>query len=141
MSLEVESVNILEERGLSGYDKILYMLTKDKIVVRLSNMLYEMNKLLKEYRGVEVRQGNISHDSIDYLELKGMISKQVGMLQMLIPKKATVSYLAECTGKSRQSIRQFLMKNFEPEEDFWTKGGKMYVSQDTAVTVLMRSIK
>jgi hypothetical protein len=78
---------------------------------------------------------------MDYLELKGMISKQIGMLQMLIPQKATVSYLAESTGKSRQAIRQFLIKNFDPEEDFWTKGGKIYVSQDTAVAVLMRSIK
>ena len=148
MSLEVETVNILEEQGLSGYDKILYMLTKDKIVVRLSDMLYDMNKRLKEYRDaestvmkLEMSQGDASHDSMDYLELKGMVSKQIGMLQMLIPQKASVSYLAESTGKSRQAIRQFLIKNFDPEEDFWTEGGKIYVSQDTAVAVLMRSIK
>ncbi len=82
-----------------------------------------------------------SNDNMEYLELKGMMSKQIGMLKMLIPKQATISFLAENTGKSRQAIRQFLIKNFDPEEDFWTKGGKMYVSQDTAVAVLMRSIK
>ena len=148
MALEVETVNILEEQGLSGYEKILFMLGKEKIVARLSDMLYDTNKRLKEYRDaeskvmrLEMSKGSASHDSMDYLELKGMVSKQIGMLQMLIPQKATVSYLAESTGKSRQAIRQFLIKNFEPEEDFWTKGGKMYVSQDTAVAVLMRSIK
>jgi len=148
MSLEIETVNILEEQGLSGYEKILFMLSKEKIVARLSDMLYDMNKRLKEYRDaestvrkLELNHSKVSHDSMDYLELKGMVSKQIGMLQMLIPQKATVSYLAESTGKSRQAIRQFLIKNFEPEEDFWTKGGKMYVSQDTAVAVLMRSIK
>ena len=146
MSLKVETVNILEEQGLSGYEKILFMLTKEEIVARLSDMLYDANRRLKEYREAEVMkpeisQGDISQSNMDYLELKGMISKQLGMLQMLIPQKATVSYLAESTGKSRQSIRQFLIKNFEPEVDFWNKGGKMYVSQDTAVAVLMRSIK
>ena len=148
MSLKVETVNILEEQGLSGYEKILFMLGKEKIVARLSDMLYDASKRLKEYRDaeskvmkLEVKQDNVSHDSMDYLELKGMVSKQIGMLQMLIPQKASVSYLAESTGKSRQAIRQFLIKNFEPEVDFWTKGGKMYVSQDTAVAVLMRSIK
>ena len=148
MSLEVETVNILEEQSFSGYEKILFMLTKEEIVARLSDMLYDANRCLKEYRDTEaevmkpeISQGDISQSNMDYLELKGMISKQLGMLQMLIPQQATVSYLAENTGKSRQAIRQFLIKNFEPEVDFWTKGGKMYVSQDTAVAVLMRSIK
>lgn len=148
MLLEDTTVNILEEQSLSGYEKILFMLAKEEIVARLSDMLYDANRRLKEYRDTEaevmkpeISQGDISQSNMDYLELKGMISKQLGMLQMLIPQKATVSYLAESTGKSRQSIRQFLIKNFEPEVDFWNKGGKMYVSQDTAVAVLMRSIK
>ena len=148
MSLEVATVNILEEQGLSGYEKILFMLSKDKIVTRLSDMLYDTNKQFKQYRDsksndmkLEMSHDLVSQNNMEYLELKGMISKQIGLLQMLIPKHATVSFLVESTGKSRQSIRQFLINNFEPEEDFWTKGGKMYVSQDTAVTILMGSIK
>jgi len=148
MSLEVSTVNILEEQGLTGYEKILFMLSKDKIVTRLSDMLYDTNKQFKQYRDsksnnmkLKMSHDLVSQNNMEYLELKGMISKQIGLLQMLIPKQATVSFLVESTGKSRQSIRQFLIKNFEPEEDFWTKGGKMYVSQDTAVAILMGSIK
>ncbi|MEA2020050.1 MAG: hypothetical protein U9N59_16600 [Campylobacterota bacterium] len=80
-------------------------------------------------------------NNMEYIELKGMLSRQTVMLQMLIPKKASVSYLSENIGKSRQSVRQFLINNFEPEEDYWLEGGKMYASQDASVAVLMRSLK
>jgi len=77
----------------------------------------------------------------EYLEIKGMLSETMSMIQMLIPQKASVSYLAETTGKSRQSIRQFLINNFEPEVDYWLEGGKMYASQKAAITILTRSSK
>lgn len=77
----------------------------------------------------------------EYLELKGMLSELKRMVKMLIPQKASVSYLSETTGKSRQSIRQFLINNFEPEEDYYLDGGKMFVSQRAAITILMRSSK
>lgn len=77
----------------------------------------------------------------EYLELKGMISELKYMIQIIIPKKASVSYLAESTGKSRQSIRQFLINNFEPEVDYWLDGGKMFASQKAVITILTRSSK
>lgn len=80
-------------------------------------------------------------NTTEYLELKGMVSELKRMVSMLIPKKASVSYLSETTGKSRQSIRQFLINNFEPEEDYYLDGGKMYASQKAAITILMRSSK
>ena len=84
---------------------------------------------------------NTISNTTEYLELKGMLSELKRMIKMLIPQKASVSYLAETTGKSRQSIRQFLINNFEPEVDYYIDGGKMYASQKAAITILMRSSK
>jgi predicted DNA-binding protein YlxM (UPF0122 family) len=142
MSLDITTSKVLQEQGLSAYENILLMVTKDKTVVRLSNMLYDMNDRLKAQSDLNKKElPSISTNGMEFLELKGMISKQTSMLKMLIPQKASVSYLAETIGKSRQSVRQFLINNFEPEVDFWNEGGKMFVSQDTAVTVLMRKLK
>ncbi|MCG3666098.1 hypothetical protein L5F09_10060 [Aliarcobacter butzleri] len=77
----------------------------------------------------------------EYLELKGMLSNLTHMVEMLIPKKASVSYLSDSTGKSRQSIRQFLINNFEPEVDYWLENGKMFASQKAVITILTRSSK
>ena len=77
----------------------------------------------------------------EYLELKGMISNLTSMVQMLIPQKASVSYLSETTGRSRQGIRNFLINNFEPEVDYWVENGKMFASQGAAITILTRSSK
>ena len=78
---------------------------------------------------------------IEYLEIKSMFCELTNMVKMLIPQKATISYLSETTGKSRQSIRQLLINNFEPEVDYWHKGGKIFVSQRVAITILTRSSK
>lgn len=140
--------NLSSDPLLSKYERVLLALVKDKVLVGLIHMLHDTNKQLKEYRNSEQKviesarsTNQSSSESMEYLELKGMISKQTGLLQMLVPKQATVSFLAESTGKSRQAINQFLQKNFEPEVDYWKKGGKIFVSQDTATTVLMRSMK
>ena len=84
---------------------------------------------------------NTLSNTTEYLEIKGMLSELKRMIKMLIPQKASVSYLAETTGKSRQSISQFLINNFEPEVDYYIDGGKMYASQKAAITILMRSSK
>ena len=140
--------NLSDDPFLSKYEKVLLALVKEKVLVKLMDVLYDTNQQLKEYRNNELKviesaqnTKQSSSENMEYLELKGMVSKQTGLLQMLVPKQATVSFLAESTGKSRQGISQFLQKNFEPEVDFWKKGGKIFVSQDTAVAVLMRSIK
>jgi len=75
----------------------------------------------------------------EYLEVKGMLSQLATMINMLIPQKVSLSYLAESTNKSRQSVRQLLLYNFEPEKDFWNEGGKIFVNKDTAITILSRA--
>ncbi|DAB34098.1 MAG TPA: hypothetical protein CFH82_07005 [Sulfurospirillum sp. UBA12182] len=79
--------------------------------------------------------------SQEYFEFKNLLLEQKELLKMMVPKKASVSYLAEATGKSRQAIRQFLLSNYVPEVDYWLEGGKMFVSQKTAVAILTRSSK
>jgi len=81
---------------------------------------------------------NETHKINEYLEVKGMLSQLVTMIHMLIPQKVSVSYLAESTNKTRQSVRKFLINNFEPEKDYWNEGGKIFVSQQTAITILSR---
>jgi len=80
-----------------------------------------------------------TNNSLEYLELKNMLGKLSTMISMLIPQKVSVSYLAETTNKSRQSIRQYLINNFEPEKDFWNKGGKIYVNRNTAISILAKA--
>ncbi len=62
----------------------------------------------------------------DILEIKSM-------MKLLLPKQYTVSYLSQQTGKSRQAIRGWLIRNGEPEVDFWEKGGKIFVSEKIAL--------
>lgn len=78
-------------------------------------------------------------DNLEYLEIKKMLTQLATMLNMLIPEKVTISYLAESTCKSRQAIRQFLFNNFEPEKDFWNEGRKTYVAKNVAITILSRA--
>ena len=77
--------------------------------------------------------------SNEYLEIKNYLTQLATMLEMLIPRKVSVSYLAESTEKSRQSIHQYLMNNFEPDKDFWKEGGKTYVSKDAAISIMQRA--
>ena len=75
----------------------------------------------------------------EYVEIKNYLTQLATMLEMLIPRKVSVSYLAESTGKSRQSIHQYLMNNFEPDRDFWREGGKVFVSKDAAISIMQRA--
>lgn len=80
-----------------------------------------------------------NNNNLEYLEVKRMLSQLSTMITMLIPAKVSVSYIAESTNKSRQSVRQYLINNFEPDKDFWNDGGKTYVNRDTAIAMLSRS--
>jgi len=75
----------------------------------------------------------------EYLEIKSYLTQLATMINMLIPQKVSVSYLADNTGKSRQAIHQYLINNFEPEKDFWREGGKTYVSKDAAISILQKT--
>lgn len=65
----------------------------------------------------------------DILEIKSM-------MKLLLPQHFSISYLALQTGRSRQAIRDWLIRNGEPEVDYWQKGGKIIVSEKTALRYL-----
>lgn len=122
--------NLSDDPFLSKYENVLLALVKEKVVVKLMDVLHDNNQQLKEYRNrelkaIELARGSkeSSSESMEYLELKGMVSKQTGLLQMLVPKQATVSFLSESTGKSRQGISQFLQKKTLNLK--WTFGKKV----------------
>jgi len=80
-----------------------------------------------------------NQNNLEYLEMKQILGQLVTMVNMIIPKKVSVSYLSETTGQSRQLIRQSLINNFEPDKDFWNEGGKTFVNKDVAITILERA--
>ena len=77
----------------------------------------------------------------EYIELKQLLSELKNMIRILVPQIASISYLSDLTGRSRQSIRQLLINNFEPEVDYWNKGGRIFVSQRVAIIIMTRSSK
>lgn len=80
-------------------------------------------------------------NSLEYLEIKSLLLQQQALLLMLIPSKASVAYLAETTGKSRQAIRKYLYAHFEPEVDFWLENDRIYTTKETAAHVISRGAK
>ncbi len=76
--------------------------------------------------------------SQEYMDLKSSILDLRSMLSLLIPSKATVSFVSETTGKSRQTITQYLQNNFEPEVDYWKENGKIFISKTTALSLLRK---
>lgn len=84
---------------------------------------------------------NPSSQSIEYCDLVKMILEQKAMLQLLIPQKASISYIAQSLGKSNESVRQFLINHYEESKDFWKEGGKIMVSQKTTIALLMRNTR
>ncbi len=77
----------------------------------------------------------------EYLELKALLLQQQAILLMLIPAKASIARIAEITGKTRQAIRKYLLKNFEPEVDFWMENDKIIVSREAVIQIISRGVK
>ncbi len=67
------------------------------------------------------------------------LDEQATLLEMFIPKKVSLTYLCENTGKSRQAMREYVMNNFDGKTDFWKEGSRIYVSRNTATAILKRS--
>lgn len=78
-------------------------------------------------------------ETSEFMLLMHMLKEQKTMLEMLMPKKASISYIAQSVGKTNEAVRQFLMNHYKEGKDFWKEGGKIMVSQETAVALMMRS--
>ncbi len=65
-------------------------------------------------------------DRRDIVEIKSM-------LKLLLPKEFTIAYIAQQSGKSKQAVMQWLIRNAEPEVDYHKKGSKIIVSEQAAL--------
>lgn len=66
------------------------------------------------------------------------LSVKVDNLSTLLdyqPDRFPLSTLVEETAKSRQTIRSHLLNNYEPDKDFYAKGGKIFVNGKTFVSI------
>jgi len=72
------------------------------------------------------------------LEIKNLILEQNTMLQMLIPHNVPLSQICDLTNKSRQTVRDYLINNFEPEVDFYKKNGRIIIRRNAAVAIVRR---
>lgn len=81
---------------------------------------------------------NPNPQSYEYIALKQMLQEQKMMLQMLLPKKASLSYIAQSLGQTNEAVRQYLMRHYEENKDYWKEGRKIIVSQAIAIELLMR---
>lgn len=77
-------------------------------------------------------------DSHEFLELKSLILDLRETVNLIVPKISSVSYITEVTGKSRQTVTQYLKSNFLENRDFWLKNGKIMITQDTTIKLLRK---
>ncbi|QDF29009.1 hypothetical protein [Halarcobacter anaerophilus] len=56
-------------------------------------------------------------------------------LKSLVPEELSLSELSNMTGKTANTLRKYIIANFEPEEDYEKKSGKIYVKQDVVLRI------
>ncbi|MDQ1340584.1 MAG: hypothetical protein QG567_1741 [Campylobacterota bacterium] len=72
-------------------------------------------------------------------EIKKLIIEQQSKLEMFVPCEVSLSFIAKQTHKSRNAVRDYIMRHYSPNIDFWKKGGNIYVSQNVAIEYMKRS--
>ena len=80
----------------------------------------------------------IRNISAELQNIKNQLFKQNNMMEMMLPSESSVSYICEATGKSRQSIHGYLHNNFLYEDDYYKKGGRVFMKKSVAIQLLMR---
>ena len=76
--------------------------------------------------------------SKEYLEIKQLLLEQRVMIDLLLPKKSSISFIVEQTGVTRQSIREYLNNNFIKDKDFWLENGKIFTAKATTIELLRK---
>ena len=71
-------------------------------------------------------------------EIKKSLHNIENTISLLIPNSFSISSISQISGKSRQTIRQHLINNYEPEVDFYKKSSKIFMSTKTALNVLRK---
>jgi hypothetical protein len=63
------------------------------------------------------------------------ILSEITDLKALIPNELSLSEISNMTGKTPNTLRKYVIANFEPDEDYKKKGGKIYVKQDVVLRI------
>lgn len=77
------------------------------------------------------------------LQMK-MITEQNKIIKSLDwanPEYISVSFVSEKTGKSRQAIRQYVIRNFKLDQDYFYEGKIMKISKDCMKKITIRRVK
>jgi len=69
-------------------------------------------------------------------DMKEIKQNQELILKLLSPKKYTIAKISEITGKTRQAVKDWLVNNAEPDVGFFKKDGKIFVSEEVALTYI-----
>ncbi|TLS96185.1 hypothetical protein [Aliarcobacter cibarius] len=56
-------------------------------------------------------------------------------LKSLVPDVLSLSEVSQIVKKPNNTIRKYLLANFEPEVDFFKKGAKIIVKQDAVLRI------
>lgn len=62
-------------------------------------------------------------------------------LEFLIPSEVSLSDLANSCNKENNTVRKYIIANYEPEKDFYKKGGKIFVGKEVAFDVRKHYVK
>lgn len=73
--------------------------------------------------------------SIDDRDILLKILRKIENLEMLIPNEVSLSDLSNSCSKSNNTVRKYLLSNYEPEKDFYKKGGKIFVGKEIAFDI------
>lgn len=57
------------------------------------------------------------------------------IIKSLIPSELSLSEISNDIGKSSNTIRKYLIANFEPDVDYKKKGAKIFVKQDAVFRI------
>lgn len=79
--------------------------------------------------------------STDNKPLLLKILSKLEKLESLIPDEFSLSDLSNMCRKSNNTVRAYLVANYEPEKDFYKKGGKIWVGKEIAFDVRKHYVK
>jgi hypothetical protein len=84
--------------------------------------------------------------SVNYIEetnqqLLLKILNELENLKFLIPSEVSLSDLANSCNKENNTVRKYIIANYEPEKDFYKKGGKIFVGKEVAFDVRKHYVK
>jgi len=69
------------------------------------------------------------------------IKHKLEQIELMLPSEISLSDLAQQCKKEANTIRKFLIANYEPDIDFWKKGDRIYMGREVALCIRRRYAK